>query len=368
MVERAAAADTDIRELDFTWEMRLANRLRVPLLLLALLVALFFAATYFVPGFLLGFVPVQFSEMESDFPIDPFTWAAIITSLLGGFTAVSLPYVSRRRMSDISELAPVVPSLDKRGLQRLYVDNASDAPRVRLAVTLTGWLVGFAIPYYSTPGAAEILTFRVGEAEPSHPPEVYLSAAWFVVVVPVLIASLAKATFIMVHGARQTFAALGRLVDVDPLEADALRPLANAGLRTAFMLLIGVAIGTLFLLNSDIDPEAILGFMIFIAALAALSAVSPALVGARLIRKAKQAVLGPLRAAITRARDKAVEGDDAAQARLGALIAYEHRLMEARELPIDTPAVGQFALYLTIPVISWLGGAFVERMVDAALG
>jgi len=47
--------------------------------------------------------------------------------------------------------------------------------------------------------------------------------------------------------------------------------------------------------------------------------------------------------------------------------AFEARIEAAREWPFDASTFMRFALYLMIPLGSWLGGAFVERLVDAAL-
>lgn len=363
-------ADSTPLRLDFTWELRLANATGLPLLLHACLVAAATAATFFVPGYLLGYVPVPLPDASPAWPVDPYSWGAIVTSIMTGFTAVSLPYVTRRRAQDIAELDPVVPSLSARDLQELYARCAVASPRGRIAATAAGYGAGFLIPVFSVPGGAQLL--GLGQVlEPADLPQAaYVAAMWFVVVVPLLIASLAKATFIMINGARLLFREIDRAIEVDPLDADALRPLANAGLRTALVLLVGEAVGTLFLLNANIDPQGIVLFMVFIGFLAGIAAVSPAMFGARVIRRAKQRAMAPLRAAIARARERTLADpdDDGAAARLGALLAYEHRLREAREMPFGTPAIGRFALYMLIPLGSWLGGAFVERLVDAALG
>ena len=38
-----------------------------------------------------------------------------------------------------------------------------------------------------------------------------------------------------------------------------------------------------------------------------------------------------------------------------------------REWPFDNSTIGRFALYLLIPVGSWIGGALVERVIDVLL-
>ena len=48
-------------------------------------------------------------------------------------------------------------------------------------------------------------------------------------------------------------------------------------------------------------------------------------------------------------------------------LAWEARIESVREWPFDTPTLVRFALFLLIPLGSWLGGAVVERVVDLVL-
>ncbi|MCZ6783588.1 MAG: hypothetical protein O7G30_09800, partial [Proteobacteria bacterium] len=66
--------------------------------------------------------------------------------------------------------------------------------------------------------------------------------------------------------------------------------------------------------------------------------------------------------------DAAVKGDLRVQGHLSDLLAYRAYVESLREWPFDTSTLVRFALYTLIPVGSWLGGALVERVVDAALG
>jgi hypothetical protein len=51
-----------------------------------------------------------------------------------------------------------------------------------------------------------------------------------------------------------------------------------------------------------------------------------------------------------------------------AMLAYEARIESVREWPFDTSTLRRFGLFLLIPLVSWIGGALVERAVNAALG
>ncbi len=49
------------------------------------------------------------------------------------------------------------------------------------------------------------------------------------------------------------------------------------------------------------------------------------------------------------------------------LLALRQHLSEIREWPFDASTLRRLALYLLIPLVSWSGGALVERLIDAAL-
>jgi hypothetical protein len=88
------------------------------------------------------------------------------------------------------------------------------------------------------------------------------------------------------------------------------------------------------------------------------------------LRQAKRAELGRVHAAI-RGDPGALSGslirEHGADLGLSDLLAYRNFLESVREWPFDAPTMLRFALYLAIPLGSWLGGAFVERLLGAAL-
>ena len=52
---------------------------------------------------------------------------------------------------------------------------------------------------------------------------------------------------------------------------------------------------------------------------------------------------------------------------LADLLAYREFVRSVSEWPFDAPMRARYLLYVAIPLGSWLGGAFVERMLDVAL-
>ena len=111
---------------------------------------------------------------------------------------------------------------------------------------------------------------------------------------------------------------------------------------------------------------AVLGILCF----AGVAFVLPLRSARRLIRRAKARELSRVNDEIRQSRGTALASRavvDAGAARLPGLIAYRGLVEAVREWPLDTPTLGRFALYLAIPVGGWLGGALVERLVDAVL-
>ena len=51
----------------------------------------------------------------------------------------------------------------------------------------------------------------------------------------------------------------------------------------------------------------------------------------------------------------------------GDLLAYRRFIEASREWALDTSAWRRTALYLALPLGSWLGGALVERALEASL-
>ena len=137
----------------------------------------------------------------------------------------------------------------------------------------------------------------------------------------------------------------------------------RTGLRTALVWIIGVSIVGLFFLHMDlwfVLVLVVLGFAVGIAAL-----LIPVRGVMRQIREAKRAELARLQEELRSLRDGAMNGTTRSPGRMADLLAYETRIQAISEWPFDVPTLRRFGLYLMIPLGSMIGGAFVERIVDA---
>jgi hypothetical protein len=159
------------------------------------------------------------------------------------------------------------------------------------------------------------------------------------------------------------------LVDLEPL-----RPFSQNGVRLAlfWLLLWAIWVPTLFMMpmerNVLLATVTLMGVGILLSAVAI--AISTLGVHRRL-RETKAAELANVRGAIERDRTAALSADHpdraAAADRLPGLLAYEARVEAVPEWLLDSHSLRRLGLYLLIPVASWVGGAMIERLVDAAL-
>jgi hypothetical protein len=156
-------------------------------------------------------------------------------------------------------------------------------------------------------------------------------------------------------------------VAVDLLDLRPLAPLARQGLRQALLVAGLLSLLSLALIDRDVAPALWMVLACGLAASGSLSLAALALPvrGARAaIIAAKQAELERVDTDLRRAR----EGQAPAGRSLADLIAWRSLVAAVPEWPFDAPTLLRFALYLAIPLGSWLGGAVVDRLVDTLLG
>ncbi len=156
---------------------------------------------------------------------------------------------------------------------------------------------------------------------------------------------------------------------VDLLDPSPLAPLAGRGLRSVLLLMFFVMLFSLLFLTPYTRGLNLFGVSLFTAA-AAAALVVPALGVHRRMREVKARELARVRAAIRRESELRLgpQGErPESGARLSDLIAYEGRIASVNTWPFDASTLLRFALYTSLGVGSWLGGALVERVLGAAL-
>ncbi len=159
---------------------------------------------------------------------------------------------------------------------------------------------------------------------------------------------------------------------VDLFDLRSLSPFARQSLQTHFVWLLTLSI---FSVNAA-DP----GFFLPLLAMSILCLGVSALAALRCNHTIHRRIQQAKRQELTRV-NAALRGDADAQAGLALcapgesgtlsaadLLTYRRFIEESREWALDTSAWLRTALYLAIPLGSWLGGALVERALEASLG
>jgi hypothetical protein len=172
----------------------------------------------------------------------------------------------------------------------------------------------------------------------------------------------------------QRLSRIGRAwVRIDLLDLRRVTPLTRYGLRQALLAMGMLSFVALMLGDVDLAPGllAIVGGGLAASALLAAGALALPVRGVRAaIVEAKRAELDWCDGGIRRWRGAADEPDGgrrAAASSLADLVAYRSVVAGVNEWPFDVPTLRRLLLYLALPLGSWLGGALVERAVDAVI-
>jgi hypothetical protein len=170
------------------------------------------------------------------------------------------------------------------------------------------------------------------------------------------------------RGATSTYRFLGRnYVNVDLLDTRSLHPLARQGMRSTFTWILLVSLVSLFWLGPG--AAASNGVIMIAVILGTIASLVYSVSGVhRSIRREKSAELEALRERI-RSEYGAVSGESRSEpdggTQLAGLIAYHDLIEGAPEWPFDAPMVARLALFATLGLGSWLGGAVVERLLES---
>jgi hypothetical protein len=154
------------------------------------------------------------------------------------------------------------------------------------------------------------------------------------------------------------------------LDPRPLAPFVRQGLHTALLWLGLVAVASFLLLDERFGLVLLL--LLVLASVMSALALLASLRGVRdRVRERKLEELGWVRARLADEREqlgRAGEAADRAASRIPGLLAWESRIGDVSEWPLDPPTLLRFGLYLGIPLGSWVGGALVERLLSSLWG
>lgn len=163
------------------------------------------------------------------------------------------------------------------------------------------------------------------------------------------------------------FSQIGRdRVAIDLLDLGSVAPLIRFGLRQALITIGAFSVLALLFYDSEAAPNLI--WFLLAASLATLFLAAAAFLNP--VRGVRDAIAREKTHELARVNEqiRLARAGSGALPGLADWIAYRGLIESVREWPVDAPTLRRFALYLAIPLGSWLGGALVERMVDTLLG
>jgi hypothetical protein len=277
-----------------------------------------------------------------------------------GFSVMALIYLVRGAERDVSQLGPALDlepgSLADRRREVLSVPARSLRVGTVIALAMAVIDVSFGFVYMDLG--------RLGSA----------SMAWLVTR-EVLCDLFVFRTFTWAIIVSLRLSRLAReRVRIRLLDLSTLRPFTQNGVRLALFWLMLWAIWVPFLFLGPVEGDALLSMSAMLGAGSALSAIAvtlPTRGARRRLREAKAAQLADVRDAIEIDRGASLDPNHpdrtAAAARLQGLLAYEARVEGISESLFDAHSLRRMALYLLIPLASWVGGAMIERLMDALL-
>ena len=158
--------------------------------------------------------------------------------------------------------------------------------------------------------------------------------------------------------------------DLDVVDLEFTRIFGRNALKNSLLILGLFAISSLFLMEEGFGSIILVGW--FTAIVLVVAAFLGPVLGIReQIVGARKKELDWCDANIKSSRDlfkKHEIADSNGQTPLGELIIYRQYVEDLSEWPFDVSTILRLLLYLLIPLISWFGGALVERTVDTLLG
>jgi len=234
-------------------------------------------------------------------------------------------------------------------------DRLTPGAREMVPAALVGAILGLGIDH---------LPFLLGPSELALPVR-----AWSGVLMFLLFALLGVQTLISMRHSRVFYETGRQHVSASLVDPSPLAPFARAGLRGSALWFGGSALASLLFVGASAGWIVALVLVVTLG-LGVASLLLPSRGIHLRIRERKREELARVRTAIAGGGEALFAGSagDVDAGRLPALIAYEARIAAVREWPFDTATLRRFLLFLLIPLASWIGGALVERVVDAALG
>jgi hypothetical protein len=334
------------------WTARLYARVPLPTFGVGLLIGGVLLSVLIVSEWALG----RFSLMAYDAgPINPLREfrIALVICLMTAFGPSAYVMLIHRTRRTWTELRPLLRLSDAEIEDELR--RIGHRPAWGMALLLAVALIANLVITYAT--------------TPDNPlvPGVFLpEVLWHRVFSPIVILYSAFVTALIVASSWRLSKAARGISDLDLLDSEVLAPFKSQALSHSMVIFGMAACASPLGLETHLLPL-VISIWIFASMVAVVGLLLP-LIGIRdVIRAERSRELSWCDAELRMARDTLKRAEPGSEpARFAELSAYRQRIDDVSEWPLDAPSFVRFSLYLLLPLGSWIGGALVERLVDAA--
>jgi len=289
----------------------------------------------------------------------PGWWSVLTNAALVGFVPTMGTYLRQGARRDLIDLRPVL-RVPASSFDALVAEVVSTPKRYLRIAGALGLLWGPMIPLLDRGVFGEIGTASLGEPLFYWIILQHMLFAWLITRLGVAEAHMTRA-----------YARIGETsTDIDLLDLGPLAAFSRKGLRSALLWVILTSIFSLFWLSPGAGRGNAL-FVVLIVLLVTAAFLLPVRGVHHQIRATKRDELERVNRAIRDEREQVVPSrapDRPIDARLSNLVAYRELVERVREWPFDTSTLLRFALYVTLGIGSWLGGAIVEKLLESAMG
>ncbi|MFC2046029.1 hypothetical protein ACFLTC_00715 [Chloroflexota bacterium] len=290
---------------------------------------------------------------------------AIIHCLLAGYLPSACLFLVRGVRTTFEELEGILrPADDASGMDP---DGRSQEEPSRLPI---GTISTIILIFSGVMGLlltvlTPILTVETGAWDPSTwSPEV-----WWHRLVGLFIGWWVGWFFLAVwHTSTQTSRLAARIGSLDLLDLSPLSPFVRQGLLTSLLAVGAASLASLFLLEPGQGPVVAIAVGLSLP-MAILGLLLPVRGAHRRISQVKNAELEWTRERIRLSRSSVYDlSEPQSPGQMADLIAYLQLIEDVPEWPIQSSALVQVALYLLIPVVSWLGSLLIENLLGHFIG
>jgi len=334
------------------WTIRLFESIPLAPIWIGLLITALGLSVFLVYAYLVGWI--EGARLHGD----PFWesvqfWFELVQVAMIGYAPTFASYWLRGAVRDLHDLRPALRCSDAEFQAELRELTGFERRPLLIAI-----LIGIAIGVGTT--------INPGGWSPHRPPLGDPLLTWSIIRSGLQFALIAHALYTSVAVTRRLSRTGERRAQVDLLDLTSLMPFARSGLRGALLVMGWIVLASLSLVAPWARGIAIGGLWVvlglFVAAL-----LGPVVGVHRRIREEKRMELERVRAAIRRESGLRMESRGEWQpvdAHLSDLIVYKGLIESINTWLLDLPVLLKFSLIVLLGVGSWLGQAFVERLLS----